>query len=129
MKEIMNNSKFTWEWAGGFFDGEGNVYISPLASPRVQIVQKEYYILEGLRELFQIDRKISPMTTNNHLRYILPIGSREDILRVCKNLIPFCVLKREILEQLVSILEVENKRERRKLLLQMRINQPRFSVS
>ena len=89
-------------WAAGFFDGEGCVCIvmsNGYWTPRLTVAQNDTRPLIVLRSLFG-GRIYKPTKANNAFQWVV---TGEASARAAEAMAPFCVYKRDQLEEYINV--------------------------
>lgn len=107
-----------WSYVAGFFDGEGNIWLAPngygkrtrpLLSitfynnnlPALKAIQD--FIGAGNLYLHQYAKK-----PNWNDSYHLKINSHKDALKVARSMLPYTIVKKDKLTQLIQFIESKN---------------------
>lgn len=115
--------QITWEWLGGFFDGEGSTGIRSNGHensfgyyPITTLVQtkergrllleriKAFLTEEGIVSCVVIQRKVSK--PNWSIPYALQIGSREGAERLLTKIMPYLEIKRTEAQDVLRTLKI-----------------------
>jgi intein/homing endonuclease len=113
----------SWAWIGGFFEGEGNIYVSreKNRSVRLLIGQVDKRPLEMIRMFLLHKGIISPMYLrpskgNHRAAWTLHVNAKADVTYVLKHMRPFLIGKQDQCDDALAFLETIRAGGRRRLL-------------
>jgi len=108
--EYMN-----WAYLAGFFDGEGSVYFPKKrfghVSPQLDIVNTNHQVMLSIKRY--LDRKLTKTIrierqarSGNHKDiWRIRITNHNDVLFICKKLIKYSIVKRDIISKAIDFIE------------------------
>ncbi|MCJ7634145.1 hypothetical protein MUP77_17375 [Candidatus Bathyarchaeota archaeon] len=99
-----------WCYIAGFFDGEGSVFFGYKypngKTVRLQVVNTNLEVIEVIKNFIDCRTVRKSIREGNRKPiYECAITNHENCLRIAKQLLPYCIVKKEKLEALIKFIE------------------------
>lgn len=117
----MSSTQLSWDWLGGFFDGEGCISVRrvnykknrPAMTVHLQIHQKNVEILDQITEFIYSELGIVPYLGKSGKCHSLQYSRQADVVALLEKLIPVLHVKKEFaIEAHAYMSEIIDLRER-----------------
>jgi len=99
-----------WEYIAGFFDAEGTLWIKGHYT-HFQIVNTNRKVLETIKNFIGFGNLYIRTFRGNHWGekkiYVYQVCKKTDVIFIAKNIVKYCLIKREKLLELFKFLDVE----------------------
>ena len=109
-----------WAYIAGFFDGEGSLGLNKLGANsncwRVSLAQGTVPVLEemkcfleeeGISSRLELNTNLFHMSTKNHKSvHQLRITVRADVVKFCRGVLPYCIVKKTVVQDAIRFLRI-----------------------